>query len=145
MQKVIITAAICGAEVTKEHNPNVPYTIEEIQREAKLAYEAGASIIHLHVREDDGTPTQDINRFRECIEAIKEVCPDVIVQPFVNINRADWYIIQELPYLSRAQAKKVVWMRKHNGWYSSLDDFFKKNSIFEEEHKRTLSKIIKIK
>ena len=64
MQKVIITAAICGAEVTKEHNPNVPYTIEEIQREAKAAYDAGASIIHLHVREDDGTPTQDMNRFR---------------------------------------------------------------------------------
>ena len=34
MQKVIITAAICGAEVTKEHNPNVPYTVEEIQKEA---------------------------------------------------------------------------------------------------------------
>lgn len=81
MQKVIITAAICGAEVTKEHNPNVPYTVEEIQREAKAAYDAGASIIHLHVRQDDGTPTQDINRFRECIEAIKEVCPDAIVQP----------------------------------------------------------------
>lgn len=81
MQKVIITAAICGAEVTKEHNPNVPYTVEEIQKEAKAAYDAGASIIHLHVRQDDGTPTQDINRFKECIEAIKEVCPDAIVQP----------------------------------------------------------------
>lgn len=81
MDKLIITAAICGAEVTKEQNPSVPYTIEEIQREAKSAYDSGASIIHLHVREDDGTPTQDINRFRKCIEAIKEACPDVIVQP----------------------------------------------------------------
>lgn len=81
MQKVIITAAICGAEVTKEHNPNVPYTVEEIVREAKSAYDAGASIIHLHVRKDDGTPTQDINRFKECIEAIKVACPDAIVQP----------------------------------------------------------------
>ena len=35
MQKVIITAAICGAEVTKEHNPNVPYTIEEIRKRSK--------------------------------------------------------------------------------------------------------------
>ena len=58
MEKLIITAAICGAEVTKEHNPNVPYTVEEIVREAKSAYDAGASVIHLHVREDDGTPTQ---------------------------------------------------------------------------------------
>ena len=45
MEKLIITAAICGAEVTKEHNPAVPYTLEEIVREAKSAYDAGASII----------------------------------------------------------------------------------------------------
>ncbi|MGI1690887.1 3-keto-5-aminohexanoate cleavage protein [Thermoanaerobacter uzonensis] len=81
MEKLIITAAICGAEVTKEHNPNVPYTIEEIAREAYATYNAGASIIHLHVRYDDGTPTQDKKRFREAIEAIKAKCPDVIIQP----------------------------------------------------------------
>jgi len=81
MQKLIITACICGAEVTKEHNPAVPYTVEEIVREAKSAYDAGAAIIHLHVREDDGTPTQSAARFKLCIDAIKEVCPDVIIQP----------------------------------------------------------------
>ncbi len=81
MEKLIITACICGAEVTKEQNPAVPYTIEEIVREAKSAYDAGASIIHLHVRWDDGTPTQDTARFQEAIDAIKAVCPDVIVQP----------------------------------------------------------------
>ena len=81
MEKLIITACICGAEVTKEQNPAVPYTIEEIVREAKSAYDAGASIIHLHVRWDDGTPTQDTGRFQEAIDAIKAVCPDVIVQP----------------------------------------------------------------
>lgn len=81
MEKLIITAAICGAEVSKEQNPAVPYTVAEIQREAKSAYDAGASIIHLHVREDDGTPTQDKARFKACIDAIKEVCPDAIVQP----------------------------------------------------------------
>jgi 3-keto-5-aminohexanoate cleavage enzyme len=81
LEKLIITAAICGAEVTKEHNPNVPYSIAEIGKEAESAYKAGASIIHLHVREDDGTPTQRKERFRECIEIIKEKCPDVIIQP----------------------------------------------------------------
>ena len=81
MEKLIITAAICGAEVLKEHNPAVPYTIEECVREAKSAYDAGASIIHLHVRLDDGTPTQDKNRFREVMDAIYKVCPDVIIQP----------------------------------------------------------------
>lgn len=81
MEKLIITAAICGAEVLKEHNPAVPYTIEECVSEAKSAYDAGASIIHLHVRMDDGTPTQDKERFRVIMEAIKKECPDVIIQP----------------------------------------------------------------
>lgn len=81
MEKLIITAAICGAEVTKEHNPAVPYTVEEIAREAESAYKAGASIIHLHVRTDDGTPTQDKARFKACMDAILERCPDVIIQP----------------------------------------------------------------
>ena len=81
MDKLIITAAICGAEVTKEQNPNVPYTVEEIVREAKSAVDAGAAIVHLHVRWDDGTPTQDRARFQECEEAILKVCPDVILIP----------------------------------------------------------------
>lgn len=81
MEKLIITAAICGAEVTKEHTPNIPYTIEEIVREAESAYRAGAAIIHLHVREDDGTPTQSKERFKLAMDAIKDKCPDVIIQP----------------------------------------------------------------
>ena len=81
MEKLIITTAICGAEVTKENNPAVPYTLAEIAREAKAAYDAGSSIIHLHVREDDGTPTQSAERFKAAMIAIKELCPDVIIQP----------------------------------------------------------------
>ena len=81
MEKLIITAAICGAEVTKEHNPAVPYTVAEIGQEALKAHQAGASIIHLHVREDDGTPTQSKDRFKLCMDEILRLCPDVIIQP----------------------------------------------------------------
>lgn len=81
MEKLIITAAICGAEVTKEQNPSVPYTVAEIAEEAYKAYQAGASIIHLHVREDGGKPTQSKERYRACIEAIQARCPEVIIQP----------------------------------------------------------------
>lgn len=81
MEKLIITAAICGAEVTKEQNPNVPYTVEEIVREAKSAVDAGAAIVHLHVREDNGKPTQSHVRFQECTEAILKACPNVILIP----------------------------------------------------------------
>ena len=81
MEKLIISACICGAEVTKEQNPAVPYTVEETIAEAKSAYDAGAALIHLHVREDDGTPTQSKDRFQVIVDGIREVCPDVIIQP----------------------------------------------------------------
>lgn len=81
MEKLIITAAICGAEVTKAHNPNVPYTVKELRDESKRCVDAGASIIHLHVRYDDGTPTQKKERFYEAVSAIRAACPDVIIQP----------------------------------------------------------------
>jgi 3-keto-5-aminohexanoate cleavage enzyme len=81
MEKLIITAAICGAEVTKDHNPAIPYTVNELVSESRAACEAGASIIHLHVREDDGTPTQSRERFKECIDAIQKACPEAIIQP----------------------------------------------------------------
>ena len=81
MEKLIITAAICGAEVTKQQNPAVPYTVEEMVREARSAYDAGAAIIHVHVRWDDGTPTQDRERFRVVMDAIRKELPDVIMIP----------------------------------------------------------------
>lgn len=81
MGKLILTAAICGAEVLKEHNPAVPYTVEECVREARSACNAGASIIHLHVRNDDGVPTQSRDRFALIIDAIHSACPDAIIQP----------------------------------------------------------------
>lgn len=81
MDKLIITAAICGAEVTKEHNPAIPYTVEEMVREAKSAYDAGAAVLHVHVREDDGTPTQSKARYKEVMDAILRELPDVIIIP----------------------------------------------------------------
>lgn len=80
MNKLIITCAISGAEVTKAHNPSVPYTVSEMAQSAYLAYLAGASIIHLHARFDDGTPTQDASRYDEIIKAIKAKAKDIIIQ-----------------------------------------------------------------
>ena len=81
MNKLIITCAISGAEVKKEQNPYVPYTVNEMVEEAYQAYKAGASIIHLHVRHDDGTPTQSKLRYNQVMKAILKRCPDVIIQP----------------------------------------------------------------
>ena len=81
MEKLIVTAAICGAEVTQAQNPAVPYTVQDMVREAKSAFRAGAAVIHVHVRWDDGTPTQDRERFRVVMDAIREACPGVILIP----------------------------------------------------------------
>ncbi len=81
MNKLIITCAISGAEVTKSEHPAIPYTVEETVEQAYQAYLAGASIIHLHVRKDDGTPTQSKARYKKIIKAIRKKCKDVIIQP----------------------------------------------------------------
>ncbi|HEY6912527.1 MAG TPA: 3-keto-5-aminohexanoate cleavage protein [Myxococcales bacterium] len=75
----IITAAICGAETTREMTPHLPLTAEELAAEAVRCREAGASVIHLHVRRPDGTPTQDRALFQQALDAIRSRC-DVIVQ-----------------------------------------------------------------
>jgi 3-keto-5-aminohexanoate cleavage enzyme len=81
MNKLIITCAISGAEVTKEQSPYIPYTVEEMVEQAYQAYQSGASIIHLHVRHDDGRPTQSKLRYEKVMKAILKKCPDVIIQP----------------------------------------------------------------
>jgi 3-keto-5-aminohexanoate cleavage enzyme len=80
MNPIIITCAITGAEATRARQPNLPLTPEEQAIAAEEAIKAGASIIHLHVREDDGSPSQRPERFKEAIEAIKKRTPEVIIQ-----------------------------------------------------------------
>lgn len=80
MQPLIITCAVIGAEVSPENYPFFPLGNEALAKSAIDAYKAGASIIHLHVRDKDGKPTQDVNTFKEVSELIKKGAPDVIVQ-----------------------------------------------------------------
>lgn len=76
---LIITAAVVGAETMREHNPNVPYTPEEIAEEALRCREAGASMVHVHGREADGTPTQAREVFGQILDEIRERS-DILVQ-----------------------------------------------------------------
>ncbi len=76
---LIITCSPVGAEVTKAENPAAPYTPAEIANEAIAAVKAGASIIHLHAREADGTPSQRTELFAEAIRLIRQEV-DAIIQ-----------------------------------------------------------------
>jgi hypothetical protein len=79
MGKLIITAALTGAEVGKAQQPALPITPEEIGIAAAECVAAGAAIVHLHGRLADGTPTQDAAVYREIIEAVRARC-DAIIQ-----------------------------------------------------------------
>lgn len=71
MDKLIITCAPVGAEVTKADNPAVPYGPAEIAEAALGAVRAGASIVHLHARTADGTPSQDPALFKDLFKRVK--------------------------------------------------------------------------
>ncbi len=77
---VILTAAIVGAELTRAQTPHLPITPQEVAEEAARCREAGAAVIHLHVRNDDGSNTQSSARFAEVIEAVRRAC-DCVIQP----------------------------------------------------------------
>jgi 3-keto-5-aminohexanoate cleavage enzyme len=79
MDKLIITVALTGAEVTKKDQPALPISPEEIAIAAEQCAKAGASIVHLHARLPDGTPTQDKAVYRDIIAAVRERC-DLIIQ-----------------------------------------------------------------
>lgn len=76
----IICVAITGSVPTKANNPAVPTTVSEQIESTHAAFEAGASIAHCHVRNDDETPTSDPDRFAALKEGIEKHCPGMIVQ-----------------------------------------------------------------
>ncbi|HWI64669.1 MAG TPA: 3-keto-5-aminohexanoate cleavage protein [Symbiobacteriaceae bacterium] len=76
--KVIISAALTGVLANREQCPYIPYTPDEIGEEARRAYEAGAAIVHIHAREDDGSPSFRPERYQEIVAAVKARCPVII-------------------------------------------------------------------
>lgn len=128
MDKIVITCAVTGAETTRVQNPNLPVTPEEIAEAAAEAGQAGASILHLHVRNPDGQPTQDVEIFRKTIELVRSKCDMVIevttggavgmsleqrLEPLVlspemasldcgTVNFGEDYIVNTLPMMRKA-------------------------------------------
>lgn len=76
----IICVAITGSLPTKADNPAVPITVTEQIESTHAAFEAGASIAHCHVRNDDQTPTSDPERFARLVDGLKKHCPGMIIQ-----------------------------------------------------------------
>lgn len=80
MQPLMITAAICGAEVFRSDTPYVPYTPQELADEAIACRAAGATMVHLHMREPDGAPSQRAELFAETVALIRAAKCDILLQ-----------------------------------------------------------------
>jgi uncharacterized protein (DUF849 family) len=76
----IICVAITGSLPTKANNPAVPISVSEQIESTQEAFEAGASIVHAHVRNDDGTPSSDPEKFARLKEGLETHCPGMIIQ-----------------------------------------------------------------
>jgi 3-keto-5-aminohexanoate cleavage enzyme len=79
-EPLIICVAITGSVPTKESNPAVPITVEEQIESTQEAFEAGATIAHCHVRDAEGKPTSDLERFARLKEGLEKHCPGMIIQ-----------------------------------------------------------------
>lgn len=78
-EKAIITAALTGVLATRQQSPYIPYTPEEIAAEARRCVDAGASIVHIHARQDNGMPAYDVETYARIDAAVKAACDDVII------------------------------------------------------------------
>ncbi len=76
--KVIITCAMSGAVTTRAQCPAIPYSLDDYAMEAKRAYDAGAAVVHIHARDDDGAPTYSSERFKAIGDAIRKACPIIL-------------------------------------------------------------------
>ncbi|MFX0072967.1 MAG: 3-keto-5-aminohexanoate cleavage protein [Candidatus Hermodarchaeota archaeon] len=91
-KKCVISAALCGAITTKEQNENIPILPEEYAAECKKCYEAGAAIVHLHMRDPETQrATPDLKHYEATLKAIKDECPEILINlsSAISINATD--------------------------------------------------------
>ena len=76
----IICVAITGSVGLKINNPSIPISINEQVESTQESFEAGASIVHCHVRNEDGSPSSSVEKFFLLKEGIKKYCPEMVIQ-----------------------------------------------------------------
>jgi uncharacterized protein (DUF849 family) len=80
MNPIVITAALNGPIATKADHPGLPTSPEEMATAAEGAYKAGAAVVHIHIRDEQGLPTVELTRVQQVLDAIKERVPEVLTQ-----------------------------------------------------------------
>lgn len=86
MKKIIITAALCGAGTTKAQTPYVPITPEEIAADSVACVKAGASVIHIHIRDEEGKNTMETARWVEVVTKVREALASENLDAVLNLT-----------------------------------------------------------
>jgi uncharacterized protein (DUF849 family) len=127
----IITCAVSGAVANKQQCPGIPYTPEEYAKEVRRARDAGASMVHIHAREPNGTPTVGVDHYRAITQAILAETPDIIVNfstGWVGLPMAErvGHIVQLKPEIGALNMGSMNYAK-----YSSKRKGFVFNFVFE--------------
>jgi len=134
-KKIVITAALTGVLARREQCPHIPYTPEEIALEGKRAVDAGASILHIHARNDDGSPAYDIETYRRIGIEVRELCPTAIINystGAVGLSREER--IQHITALKPDMAALNMGSMNY-GIYSSKTKEFYHDFVFQNPFK----------
>jgi len=135
--KTIITVAPTGAWPTKKDNPNVPITPQEIADDVYECYKAGASIAHLHMRDDEEKGTMDKERFEETVKLIKERC-DIVInltssgELGADDERRQAHIKSLKPELASYDCGSMNWM--HAGVFLNTPPFLEELGMTLQEY-----------
>lgn len=129
MKPVIISCALTGAVADRKQCPHLPYTPEEIGLEAERAYNAGATIVHIHARENDGRPTWRLPVFQAIREEVRKRCPVLINfstggigQTIEERTEQIEYATPEIAALNMGSMNYAVYSSKHKKFY--FDEVF---------------------
>lgn len=127
--KTIITVATTGAFPTKKDNPNIPLTPKEIAQDVYECWQAGAAIAHLHMRDDEGRGTMDIEKFRETVALIREKCDIVLnLTTSGDLNATDEtrmiHVAELKPELASYDCGSMNWA--HSGLFINHPSFLEK-------------------
>lgn len=129
MEKTIITVAPTGAWPTKEHNPNIPMTPQEIADDVYECWQAGAAVAHLHMRDDEGKGTMCKEKFRQTVELIRSKCDIVLnLTTSGDLHATEEtrmaHLIELKPELASYDCGSMNWM--HNSLFLNPPQFLEK-------------------
>ncbi len=135
----VITCALSGVLATRKQNEGIPYTPSEIADEAKRAYDAGASVVHIHARNDDGSPTFSPATFAKIKEEVQKRCP-VILNFSTGTILED--VSEQCTYI-RESRPEIAALNMGTMNYAKYSEK-RKNFVFDMVFPNTYEKIIKM-